>query len=257
MTGLFGLLTRRFAQPPAILPRPRLRFEGTEPVGQGFYEEVRESVSLAVNRSRATPRVSPRSDQPRDRIAARALGDTPKRRSPTDDPPASQNAERPQPSYGDRPRTTAPAAQDPPPHDGPTGPAHIVTQTVTKATTPPASETAPAAHLDWQHSAMPPVAHAEAGPAPQLIATPVAVIRTTPAPQPARERSAPVEPVAAPLDPPAVPRVEIHIGRIEIAAPKPAAPREQAPAAQPARPALARSSTPARPGLTGYLGWKR
>lgn len=261
MTGLFDLLARRFSQAPAILPRPRLRFEGAGS-DAGLHEQIQESTIRAPDirapgihapgiHAVDRPRAPTRPDTPQGRTAQPTPCDAPKAAPPTDAPPTVLGRNPPPVPGTTAPPRPMPASLDLPPHEGP-APAAIPTGTQTAAVI--ATTSAPAESSNWQHSAMPPVADTKAQSAPQPVATSVAVTRAMPA-HPYEQRDQP--PPAAMHDDHATPRVEIHIGRIEVAAPKPTPTRPPAPAAQSTRQAAARPSAPARPGLTDYLGWKR
>lgn len=287
MTGLFDQLSRRFSAPPAILPRPRLRYEDTAQ-DAGFRDEILEAAPEAASlRPDAMPAGMAASAPahvampPRPwaapvtpRIAAEAL---PRPADPARDPapdpapvsPASSGP--PQNAAGQFPPSSPPPA----PRAAPQHPA----SPATKAPEPPAVAPSPgrrgaempppsrAAAAGWQRSAIPPLSPSRPGAAPHPVTSVAEIARAASLP-PESELRAPDEPrrQAVPLPEPSA-HVEIHIGRIEVAAPRPAPQLAPRPAPQPApqpapaasaRPAAGpRAGAPARPPLSDYLGWKR
>ena len=285
MTGLFETLSRRFSAPPAILPRRRLRFEGAS--GAAALHDRSQEQAAYWPPPGTRPGASPSGDRqdapatrPRDPTQpaqSRVIGGIAPAadialapRMPQEGPAHDRGALPPATNSRSAQRSLyAPAATG---HGAVSGP--ISGGTPSAGTEPaPAPRTA-AVNPDWQHSAMPPVAHATSQPSPQPVATVVEVARAIPsspgtalsphtgatAPADQATRSVPVPDAAAPD--PGPPRVEIHIGRIEVAAakpaPGPAAPARAAPATASATTSAGRSpSAPGRRGLTDYLGWKR
>ena len=263
MTGLFETFSHRFSQPAAILPRRRLRFEGAA----GLHEQAADWPHAETPR----PGDMPDARAPRRNAAqpAAPAGVAPDPRGSPENRAPDRRAASPVPSG-------QPAAPEPAIMAAPPRPASDRAPDAKPAPAPGGiSASAPSAgpiNPDWQHSAMPPLTHATDHPAPQPVATVVEVTHATPPLAAQATQRAPETAPAAPDRKPApaarpedaAPRVEIHIGRIEVAAAKPSPAPGPAPGpASPARPAPASgharrpSSAPARPGLTDYLGWKR